>query len=109
MKLTIENIGNLTSISNHEAISVTEVETQKDKYIVYYYHSNLGKHFVYSIKRNRLVKSDIGWESKLKYEIDNTNPVETYYLFKNDMLGPFNFMDFLNNISYEFLINNATK
>jgi hypothetical protein len=106
MKLTIENICNLTSISNHDQISVTEIETQKDKYIVYYYQSNLCRHFVYSIKRNRLVKSDIGWEGKLKYQSVNTNPVETYYLFKDDMLGPFNFMDFLNKISYEFVTNN---
>lgn len=106
MKLTIENIDNVISINNHDQISVNEIDKRHDKYIIYYYHSNIGKHFRYSIKRDRLVKSDIGWETKLRYENANANPVETFYLFKDDMLGPFNFMDFLNKISYEFVTNN---
>ncbi len=100
MKLTIKNISSIKRIINHNYISINDVDVEPDVYTIFFYHNQYGS-FEYSIKRYREVKLDIGWEGKLR--LDNaTSKSEKYYLFKDDMLGPFNFLDFLNNICHDW-------
>jgi hypothetical protein len=105
MRLTIKNISSIKKIDNHERISINDVEVEQNQYVIFFWHKDYGS-FEASLKRDKLQNFQVGWSIHLRPDDAHSKSYD-YPIYRDDVLGPFNFLDFLNNICHDWdILNN---
>ncbi len=105
MRLTIKNISSIKKIDNHERISINDVEVEQNRYVIFFWHKDYGS-FEATLKRDKLQPFQMGWSLHLRPD-DSHSKSYDYPIYRDDVLGPFNFLDFLNNTCHDWdILNN---
>jgi hypothetical protein len=73
--------------------------------VIFFWHKDYGS-FEASLKRDKLQNFQVGWSIHLRPDDSNSKSYD-YPIYRDDVEGPFNFLDFLNNICHDWdIVNN---